>query len=286
VFDAISPSDRLRRPIAGAVAPQRARGRAYVSFDGGRGRAELRILRQEGSAKVRLPARDANHPPEIVLMNTAGGVTGGDHFRWEIDLESGAAATVTTPASERIYKSAGGDARIETVLRVGNGCALEWLPQETILFDRGRLDRRLIVSLAQDASLLALEAVILGRAAHGETVRQGLLRDRWLVSRMGKVLFSDATLLDGDIAKLTAPPAVLDGGTAYATLLYAGEDCEARRDRLREAMIGTPDFGASVRDGLLIARFVAADGFALRTAIVPALTVLREGRPLPRVWTC
>lgn len=286
MFDAISPSDRLRRPIAGTDTPQRARGRAYVSFDGGAGRAALRILRQEGSAKVRLPVLAPHEPPEIVLMNTAGGVTGGDHFRWEIELEAGAAATVTTPASERIYKSAGDNARIETVLRIGDGCRLEWLPQETILFDRGRLDRRLIVSLAADARLLALEAVILGRAAYGETVQQGFLRDRWHVSRAGTVVFADSTRLEGPLAALAAEPAILGGGTAYATLLYAAPDAEAKRDQLREAMAGTPDFGASVRDGTLIARIVAADGFALRNAMTPALTVLRDGRPLPRVWTC
>ena len=285
MFDAISPSD-LARPIAGTGTPQRARGRAYVSFDGAAGGSGLRILRQEGSAKVRLPKVAAGEPPEIVMMNTAGGVTGGDHFRWEIELESGASATVTTPASERIYRSISGNARIETVLRVGDGCALEWLPQETILFDRGRLDRRLIVSLAEDARLLAIEAVLIGRVAHGETVRSGFLRDRWHLSRNGRLLFADVTRIENDIARQVAAPAVLAGNTAYATLIYAAPDAEAKRDLLRETLADTPDFGASVRDGLLIARAVAADGFALRHVLVPALAVLREGRPLPRVWTC
>lgn len=286
MFDAISPSDLARRPAAGTDAPQRARGRVHVSFDGGSGRSQLQILRQEGSAKARLPAVPGGAPPEIVLMNTAGGMTGGDHFRYEIELESGAAATVTTPASERIYKSAGGNARVETVLRVGDGCTAEWMPQETILFDRGRLDRRLIVSLAADASFLAVESVILGRLAHGEAVRQGYLRDRWHVSRAGRLLFADATLLDGPIADIVAAPAILGGNIAYATLVYAAPDATRQRDRLRETFGKTRDVGFSVRDGVLIGRFIAIDGFSLRGLLVPALAVVRDGRPLPRVWTC
>ena len=94
---------------------------------------------------------------------------------------------LTTPACERIYRSIGGDAVVENRLAAEASAHVDWLPQETILFEDARLNRRLEVDLAEDATLTAVEAVLLGRQAMGEDARNARLRDVWRV-RDGQVV--------------------------------------------------------------------------------------------------
>lgn len=271
-----------RSAAVSGIRLQRASGRARISFSYREGAARLDRLYQEGAAKIRLPRPLGGEAPEAVLINTAGGLTGGDEFSTEISVAAGARAVATTQACERVYRSIGGAAEVSTRLNVGPGAQIDWLPQETILFDGGRLSRRLEADLAPDAELLAIESVIFGRAAMGETVRAGSFRDRWRIRRDGRLLFADDLRIEGEIAGLLARPAVLAGNKAMATILYAGPEPERLLDPVREA-IGEAG-GASAWDGRLVARLVAPDGFRLRCALIPALSVLMDGRPLPKVW--
>ncbi len=270
MFDAGSRSD-------GAVLP-RARGAGRVRVALRDGRSRLADLRHEGAGKILLP-RGTPHP-EAVILNTAGGITGGDRFAWAGAAGPGAELTLTTQAAERVYRSAGGAGRVETRLEVGPGAALYWLPQETILFDGGALERSLEADLAEDAALLALETVVLGRAAMGETVRRGHLVDSWRVRRGGRLVFADALRLSGDVARIAEGPAVFAGARAAATLLYVGPDAEARLAPLRAAL--PAGAGASLRSGALVARLLAPSGRALRAALARAIRLFR---PLPAVWS-
>ena len=261
---------------------QRARGagRIVVATDGGRTR--LVRLFQDGCGKVRLP-RDARAVGlEAVLINSSGGLTGGDYMEWLATVGDGARLTLSTQACEKVYRARDGEARQRVGLILGDGARLDWLPQETILFDGGALSRTLEADLAADARLLVVEAVILGRTAMAETVRHGLLRDRWRIRREGRLVFADDLRLDGAIAELTAKAPVLGGGRAFASLLLVDEDAGRLLAPLRAAL-GTHG-GASFFDGKLFARVVAPDGFILREALLPALEILRDGEPLPRVW--
>jgi urease accessory protein len=260
---------------------QRAAGRSRVVFGERQGVTFLDRLYQEGAAKVRLP-RPTGATREAVLINTAGGLTGGDSFATEVTLRPRSRAVVTTQACERIYRSAGGEANVSANVEVGGGGRLCWLPQETILFDGGRLSRRFEADLAGDAELLALEAVIFGRDAMGETVETGFFRDRWRVRRDGVLLFADDLRFDGEMASLLARPAVLNGNRAMATALLVAPDCERLLDAVRDAL-GTAG-GASAWNGKLLVRIVAAEGFTLRRALIPVLTVLTGGRALPKIW--
>jgi urease accessory protein len=266
---------------AGVRRLQRASGAVRMAF---RQRGEvtaLRTLFQEGSAKARLP-RAFSQPPEAILINTAGGLAGGDRFSTEIELADGAGLVLTTQACERVYRSLGEAAEVRAKLVLAPGARLDWLPQETILFDGGRLKRRLEVDLAEDAEFLAVEAVLFGRTAMGETVRSGAFHDRWRIRREGRLLFADDLRFDGDIAVQLTRPAVLAGQVAMATVLYAGAATEALLEPVREA-IGDAG-GASAWGGKLVLRIAAPDGLALRSKLIPALAVLMDGRPLPKVW--
>jgi len=258
---------------------QRARGAGRIVVRAEQGRTHLVRLHQDGCGKIRLPrGRDL----EAVLINTAGGVTGGDRIDWRADAGDGAQLTVTTQACEKVYRARDGVADVRTSLTLGDGARLDWLPQETILFDGGALSRRLEADLGEGARLLAVEAVVLGRTAMAETVRHGLLHDRWRIRREGRLVFADDLRLDDAIAEIGAAAPVLAGARAFASLLLVDDDAARFLAPLRAAL--GPSGGASALGGKLFARVVARDGFALRNALLPALEALRDGQPLPRVW--
>jgi urease accessory protein len=261
---------------------QRAQGagRIVAAVDGGRTR--LARLFQDGCAKIRLPRDTQARSLEAVLINTAGGVTGGDRLTWRAEAGPGARLTLSTQACEKVYRASDGTARIDVALLAGAGARIDWLPQETILFDRGALARRLEADVAASARLLAVEGVVLGRTAMDETVHAGALHDRWRVRRAGRLVFADDLRLEGPIAELAARPPVLAGACAFASLLLVAEDSARLLEPLRAA-IGRMG-GASAFDGKLFARIAAPDGFALRRVLLPAIEVLRNGETLPRVW--
>lgn len=272
----------LRRPAVGPARPQRAEGRARVSFRVGLGATRLERLFQEGCAKIRLPIPIDHADPQAILINTAGGLTGGDRLAAEVDLGPQASACVTTQACERVYRSTGTDAVVENRLRLSAGARLAWLPQETILFDGGRLFRRLEADLVGDAELVAVEAILFGRQAMGETLHSGHLHDRWRVRRDGHLIFADDLRVAGDIAALLAPQPAMAGRRAMATVLFAGAAPERFLEPAR-SIIG-PGGGASAWNGKFLARLVEETGLALRRRLEPLLTLLMGGRALPKVW--
>lgn len=272
------------RDVPDQIELERARGRAEVTVALRGGAVALRRLYQEGCAKVRLPR--AGSVPEAVLINTAGGVTGGDRVAWRLEAGPGAGLVATSQAAERVYRSAGGAARIGTRLVVGAGGRLDWLPQETILFDGARLERDLEADLAEDGRLLALEMLVLGRAARGESFASGAINDQWRIRRAGRLVHAEALRLDGDIARAAAGPATLSGGRALATLVAAAPGAGLRVEAARRALAGAEGVTAAASaksDDLMVVRMLAAEARALRDAVTRYLTTFR-GEALPRVW--
>lgn len=269
-------------PESPVPAPQRARGvgRLAVRHDGDATR--LVELFQEGSAKLRLP-RVRTDAVEAVMINSGGGMTGGDRFRWDVEVGAGATAVLTTQACEKVYRAQAGEARVAARLTVGAGGRLDWLPQETILFDHSALARTIAADLAGDARLLLVESVVLGRRAMGETLTRAAFHDRWRIRRDGRLIFADDLKLEGDLPALSVARPLLGAAGAFATLLLAAPDAEASLGAVRTA-IGDLG-GASAFDGKLVARIAAPDGLTLRRALLPAIAVLRGGRPAPSVWT-
>jgi urease accessory protein len=274
MFDAASRSEAPRLA--------RARGVLGLRFARRGGRTVLADLLQDGCLRARFP-RGAGCM--AVTLNTTGGIAGGDALETEAVWEPGTHAAIAAAAAERVYRARPADppARVSTRLAVGASALAEWLPQETILFDQARLDRTLLVELADDADFLGLEALVFGRTARGEYFRRGSLADRFIIRRAGRPVLHDAIRLQDDSAAQLARAACAGGAAAIATLVKLAPDAETRLDALRAVL---PDFAAaSAWDGMLLARFVAPDGAALRRAVVAALAVLRD-TPLPRTWLC
>lgn len=265
-----------------AVRMQRASGEARLTLARTAGRTAIAELYQEGAAKIRMPRPLPGGAAEAVLINTAGGLTGGDRMRWEIAAQAGTRAVITTQACERLYRALTGEpARVATHLSVGARTRLDWLPQETILFDGCALVRTLDADLAPDATLLAVETIVFGREAMREDVHHASFRDRWRIRRDGRLLFADDLHFEGDIACQLARPAIANGARAIATLGYFGADAEAKCERVRARF---PGIAVSAFDGKLIARLGAGESYSLRKSLIPLLDMLCAAGSLPKAW--
>ena len=278
------PDDRMYdAPIA---QHQRTRGAARVTMASGPAGTRLTGLAQSGSAKAMLPKIYGDRP-EVVFLNTAGGLTGGDRMAVALDLGPGAAAVATTQTAERLYRSSGGPATVTVDLSAGPGATLHWLPQETILFDGGALDRTLTVRLAGDARYLGVEMLVLGRIAMGERVRRLMLTDRRTILRDGRPIHVEPLGIGADDLAATGP-AGLSGARALATVVLAAPDAADRLASLR-ALLDAPGVAAAASAwgqggaARLVLRATAADPVPLRALLARALVRLGD-RPLPRVW--
>jgi urease accessory protein len=218
-----------------------------------------------------------------VFVNTAGGIAGGDRFDIDIVACEGARLTLTTAAAEKVYRASGPAAALNIALKAEAGAQLCWLPQETILFDRARILRRIDIDLAADAQLLLCEIVVFGRAAMGERMLHGEFIDRWRLRRGGKLVFAETIRLDGDIGAKLTQPAIAKGGVAIGTALIVPGD-EVLVERIREAAdTFGGEVGISAWNGFAMARFCAQDAARLRADMISVLG-RASSVPLPRLW--
>jgi urease accessory protein len=277
-----APISRFEAQTPVSPALPRSFGAIDLEFHLRDGVTHAHRVYQQGVMRARFPNVPRGQPPEAVLINTAGGLTGGDFVTMGVQMNAGAHALVTTQAHEKVYRAMQGEVSVTTQLRVQAGAMLEWLPQPTILFDGARLCRQTAVELAEDSIFLGVEAVIFGRAAMQETMTSGLLSDHWTITRNGRLVHADRFAVEDDIAAELAKPSVLQGQGAMATIRYVAPDAASRLAPMREWLQNAG--AASAWNGLLLARVVAPDGYRLGIALARILTGLR-GRPLPPIWS-
>ena len=299
----------------------RAEGRVALAVAAIDGVTRVAQIREEGSLRVRFP-RVCAGAREAVLINTAGGIAGGDRFALALKLGAGAGLAVTTAAAEKIYRSLGSSprpqsgetprsappadvqarneppsgavdqqvnlSRIDVSANLGEGAALLWLPQETILFDRAGLARTVDIALAPGATLLFAETLVFGRTAMGETVAEGRITDRWRVRRAGRLIFAENFGLAGRIDEQLRSTVIAGGHAAIGTVLLApGDDAavasvRAVANKFR-GEVGISAWEASNHGGIAVARLVAPDGATLRHDLVAVLAALGH-HALPRLW--
>ena len=262
---------------------QRTKGEAHAALRASQGKTRLAGLRQAGSAKAMLP-RTHGPAPEVVFLNTSGGVTGGDALQFRLELGDGARVVGTTQTAERAYRAlpgAQGPGRIETTLKLGAGARLDWLPQELILFDGSDIERTTIVEMAGDAELTFLETIVPGRAAMGETLSRFTLHETRKIKRGGKLAYWEPLHLT---EMMLDHPAGLAGSAAISTLVIVAPDAEDRLAAARAILpTDTVTAAASAWDGKLVIRFMAQAAWPLRQTLMSILPQITGG-PLPRVW--
>ncbi|MBY6260704.1 urease accessory protein UreD [Azospirillum sp. 412522] len=285
------PEDLVCREKAREDKKVAVHGAATVRFEHRHGETRLATLYHHDPLRVLMPTPRRDDLPIAVLATTSGGMVGGDCMDIDLSVGQGAKALITTQAAEKVYRSTGADCRIDTGLSVEDGGWLEWVPQEAIVFEGSRLRRLTRIDLSGSGRLIAGEMLVFGRAAFGETVTRGLIRDAWEVARDGRLIWADALHLDGDIAETLAHPAGFAGAAACATLLHVASDAARHLDAVRA--LAEPHkgarIGATALDGLLIVRILGGDARAVRRAYAALWSGLRSeaaGLPtrLPRLW--
>ena len=277
------------QPAPTHTIPDRVRSRGEIDMSFARTGPATTLSRsyQSGCLRLRMPRRMEGDRPCAVLINTSGGLAEGDRLSQRIAWDKDSRAIVTTQAAEKVYRALAGGCEIATRLEVGENADAEWLPQETILFHRARLRRDTQIGLGRNASFLGVEAIVLGRTAMNERMREGALSDSLRITREGRLIYADTLRLDGGVEQLMARRAIGNGGCAMAVILHVAAQAAALLEPLREVLAKAGGLvAASCWNGILAVRMLAPDGATLRRDLIAALAVLRGERPLPRVWSC
>jgi urease accessory protein len=269
-------------------------GVAEIGFAVRDGKTRLAHLYERNPLRVLFPTPSAGDAALAVLVTTSGGLVAGDEIEIDVDAGEGSIAHITGSAAEKIYRSAGATTRVEQRLTADTGAWLEFLPPETILFDRARLRRDTRVELASGAGFLGGGIIVFGRIAMGERFGEGLLHEGWEVRRNAVLIWGDALHIEHDVPAIMADPACFAGAAACATLILAPQDGVPRRfvDPAREVQQRSAAeglrAGVTAVNGLLVARWLG-DPVPLRRAYADLACHLRAaamGLPphLPRLW--
>lgn len=282
------------RSVGSDTTPDLPRGNgvAELIFEAKGGRTQVRHLYQEAPCRVLFPRTYRGELITGVLLTTSGGLTGGDRVRIQLSTGAHAKGMVTSQAAEKIYRSTAAPCVIDTDIETEPGSWLEWMPQETILFDRSRLRRSTSITAHAGSEIIAGDMVTLGRLAHGEVFARGSLRDGWKVSYDGRVAWLDRLVLHDTPKPSLQHAAGFDGSRAMATFLYIGDKADshvaAARGLLRHSPIRC---GVTCVNNVLIARFLAAEPQVLRVEYSRFWSRFRaavKGLParVPTVWEC
>lgn len=288
MFDASSPSEAAAETLTGVSV----HGKAQVKFTGRDGVTGLQRLFHTDPLKILFPTFVPGDIPLAAVATTSGGLVGGDWLELELSVSEGASAQFMPQAAEKVYRSTGADSLITVDIDVGTDCWLEWLPQETIIFDRGRLRRRTRLDVAGNGRAFAGEMLVFGRTASGEQLTTGLVRDSWEIRRDGCLVWADSFHMEDDLAAVIAHPACLNGAVAMATAVLVADDAADRLKPAR-ALLGEPikgiRCGITEVNGILVTRWLAEDAQALRKHFGKYWAEFRHlaaGLPaaLPRLW--
>ncbi|MGY8680667.1 urease accessory protein UreD [Bradyrhizobium sp. UFLA05-153] len=271
---------------------ERARGTASVVFNSAGSVTRIANLYDKFPTRIMFPRIAGDAAIEAVLVNAAGGIAGGDRFELDIIAVDDARVAMTSQAAEKIYRALNEPARINTRLKARDSAKLAWLPQETIVFDGARICRQIEIDLHPGAELIALEWIVLGRAARGEEITRGYIRDSWLVRRGGRLIWADSFLVTDSTIRHLSRKALLSDRRAIGTLIYCAPHPDRRLELLREvAQSRQCDCAVTMVSGLIVVRFAARESSDLKIAMIRILQHFdRELGPgpfrVPKMWLC
>ena len=259
---------------------QRAHGNINVKINNN----EINRFYQSGSAKVFYP-KSPQEIKELVLVNTAGGLTSGDNFFYNIDIINKSKIFVTTQTAERVYKGINDNAEIKVTLSVDYTSDLFWIPQELILFNNCNLIRKIEVNLKSNSNFLLAESTIFGRTAMGEFLEKGFFKDNWKIYLNEKLIHAEALSLTGNIKDKLSSIASTDNGVAICNIFISGKKFLSKEDLLIKTLKNSEIILSSHskwNDKMLI-RIISKDAFELKLIKKKLISYLSD-KNLPKVW--
>lgn len=278
------------RDAGHAAPPFGWRARLALGFERRGERSVLARREHLGPLRVQkalYPEGDA--VSHAILLHPPAGIAGGDSLTIDVSVGAGASALLTTPGAGKWYRADGRRAEQRIHLNIEAGGSLEWLPQESMVFDGADGDAALDVNLSGDAHFIGFDLWCLGRRARGERFERGRMHTRLRIARDGRPVFAEQATLRGSDARF-ASAAVLGGATVFGSLLAAAPDIDASLIEACRHERPTAGLGAVTRlPGLLVARYRGDDAeaarhwFAALWAIVRPALLNRPACP-PRIW--
>jgi urease accessory protein len=271
---------------------QRADGCGRLVLSGSEKGTRIEDFFERSPTRIMFPRTGSRPVEEAVIINTGGGVAGGDRLECSVAALPGASIAVTSQAAEKVYRALDDPARVATRLTARESARLAWLPQETIVFNGARIHRTTEIELFSGAELLALEWLVLGRAAHGEVVVSGSVLDGWRVKKDGRLIWADSFRISDEVFVHRNRKALLSHYSSIATLVYFGPDLDRKVEFLRQILSSLEcDCAVTLVSGLVVVRFAAKQSSDLKLALRSSLQQfgpeLGSGPfQVPKMWSC
>ena len=274
---------QLAEPIVSSWKARLSLGFSYVDA-----KTILSERSHDGPLVVQKPlypeGREVCH---AIVVHPPGGIAGGDELKLEVKTGTGASALLTTPGAAKWYRSAGPWAKQSLAFDVQG--ALEWLPQETIVFDGALAETECRVDLAAQAAFIGWDIVCLGRTGAGERLSRGIFRTSVQIRREKKLLWFERGRIDGG-GRLLESPAGLGGSPVFATLFASIPlfDKKILEEMRQQNPIGGRG-AVTLLPGILLARYLGDSSEAARRYFIALWRILRPavaGHEAiePRIW--
>ena len=260
----------------------------YVNLKIGKsknGSAQIFSHREQGNLKARL-IHNYDLNDELIIINTAGGLTSGDLNLNSIQVDCDTSLNITTQSMEKVYNCKNLLANAYTNIIVGNNSYVSWMPLETIFFNGGKLRRRLNIDLKSSSNFFGVETLIFGRKAMGEIVKSGELDDALQIYKNNKLLYSDFNKIKGNIDKKIFKSLVLKGNNIFCNVVFTGKKLRMYEKKiLSYANKSKYFFGVSVVNGVLLIKILAKNIIDIRDFLSDLVKIFGKNFNLPKIWS-
>ena len=256
-----------------------------------KGRLEIKIknqnlqkLYQQGSLKALMPDFHENLK-QLMLINTAGGITSGDEYNYEFEIDN-SNLCISTQAAEKIYSGFDNPANLKIKLNLSNNSSVFWLPKELILFNNCNLKRKINFNLSKDSNLILCENIIFGRTSMKEIFEKGYFSDFWNIYIDDKLIHTEAINTNSFEKKNLNSFSTLNNNSAIATIIIVGKKFLNNINSLSETLTNNENTTSnySMWDNKLIVRLLSKDSYNLKFAIDKILSYFFEGSKIPKIW--
>ncbi len=237
---------------------------------------------QSGCCKILNP-KNYNGYKELVLINTAGGITCNDNIDINANINN-SKLNICTQAAEKIYAGIGDPARVEININLNNS-TLYWLPKELILFDNSKIRRNININLSNNSNLIFCETTILGRKAMSEKIKNISFSDQWNIYSNSSIKHFEAINIKGSMIDNFKNNYTFDNQSSLSTILIFGDIIHQLEAELRKIIKNIENHYCEMTkfDDKIIIRCLADDNYDLKKTLNSIMKNVINDK-LPKSW--